>query len=372
MRILILLGRIIIGIVFIFSGTVKAIDPLGTAYKFQDYFTAFNLDFLKNFGLLFALVLCTCEFIAGISILFNIRQKTGIWIVLIMMIIFTPLTFVLALTNPVTDCGCFGDAIHLTNWQTFAKNIILLIPAVVLFTRRKEIEPVRSSTKEWIIISITGLFFLSFAAYNLRYLPVIDFLPYKTGTFIPDKMIIPEGRPPDKYETTFIYEKEGVKKVFSLENYPEGDSTWKFVDQQSVLVSKGYEPPIHDFFITTLNNEDITDQILSSKDFIVLMISKRLSEADPEELLKGFEVGHHCQKNQIGFYVLTASGAEEINNYNDSLVFCQVDEITLKTIVRTNPGYILLKEGTVKAKWSWANFPEQDEIIEIITREHSN
>lgn len=368
MKIAVYISRIIIGVVFIFSGIVKAIDPLGTTYKFQDYFSAFNLGFLKDLSLLFAILLFTCEFLAGVSVLFRLRTRTGAWVVMIMMSIFTPLTLVLALTNPVSDCGCFGDAIHLTNWQTFSKNIILLVPAIILFIKRKEIETSGKQVREWAIMAVVTLFILLFAAYNLRYLPVIDFLPYSKGTHIRDKMIIPEGKPADRYETTFIYEKDGVQKEFTLENYPADDTTWKFVDQKSILVSKGYQPPIHDFFITTADNIDITDQILSSENYIILMISKKLDEADPEELQNGFKLGKFCLENNLGFYIVTASGADEINKYRNGFTICQGDETTLKTIVRANPGYMLLKDGTITAKWSWANVPEDEELLELLNK----
>jgi hypothetical protein len=366
MKLLRILSRIIIGTVFIFSGTVKAIDPLGFAYKLQDYMQAFNLDFLKNISLLAAVLLCAIEFIAGFCVLFNIRQKTGVWIVLIMMIIFTPLTFVLALTNPVSDCGCFGDAIHLTNWQTFFKNIILLIPAIFLFITLNRITPHLGITREYAILSIILVFFFFFSFYNLRYLPVIDFLPYKTGTYIPDKMIIPEGMPVDKYETTFIYEKDGQVKEFTLDNYPADDTAWKFVEQRSVLVSGGYEPPIHDLTMVSMHGDDLTQDILSSKKPVVLMISRKLEVADQELLRKGFELGYWCMGNITDFYILTASGADEVRKFNNGLTFCFTDETTLKTMIRSNPGYILLKSGTVSGKWSWANVPGKEELSKLI------
>jgi hypothetical protein len=369
MKILRYISRIIVGVVFIFSGTVKAIDPLGTVYKLHDYFQAFNITFLDNLCLPLTILLCTLEFIGGISVLFNLRFKTGIWIVFLLILIFTPLTFILALTNPVSDCGCFGDAIHLTNWQTFLKNIFLIVPVIFLFISKKEIASHKGITREWVTAFIIIVFFIAFIFYNLRYLPVIDFLPYKTGTYIPEKMIIPEGKQADKYETTFIYEKNGERKEFSLDNYPANDSTWKFVDQKSVLVSKGYQPPIHDFNITTMNDEDITEQILSSKGCTVLMVSKKLDEADHGLLLKGFELGYYCMGNHIDFYILTASGSGEIKSFNNGLQFCRADETTLKTMIRTNPGYILLKEGTIIAKWSWANLPEKEKVIEMITKQ---
>jgi hypothetical protein len=368
MKILRYISRIIIGIVFIFSGTVKAIDPLGTVYKLQDYFQAFNLGFLKDLALILAILLCTAEFIAGFSVLFNIRQKYGIWIVMLFMTIFTPLTFVLAMTNPVSDCGCFGDAIHLTNWQTFAKNIILLIPALFLFITRKEISTWSGITREWATVSIIAIFFFVFIFYNLRYLPAIDFLPYKTGTHIADKMVIPEGMPGDKYETTFFYSKAGEIKEFTLDNYPANDTSWKFIDHKYVIVSKGYEPPIHDFSLTSINGDDLTEQILSSGKYTLLMISKKLGEAEPELLRKGFELGYYCMGNLVDFYVITASGSDEIRKFNNGISFCLADETTLKTMIRANPGYILLKDGTILHKWSWAAVPGKEKIIELTNK----
>jgi uncharacterized membrane protein YphA (DoxX/SURF4 family) len=368
MKILRSVSRIIIGLVFIFSGLVKAIDPLGSAYKFHDYFQAFNLGFLYRFSLPLAVLLCTAEFIAGFSVITGIRQRSGIWVVMILMLIFTPLTFILALTNPVSDCGCFGDAIHLTNWQTFGKNIILIVLAIVLFTGRKQVNNLFGTFTERAAVTGTFFLFILFSLANLRYLPVLDFLPYKTGVKIADKMVVPEGVPVDVYQTTFIYEKDGVKKEFDLKNYPADDSTWKFVDQKSILIKKGYEPPIHDFSISSADGEDLTQKVLSYPGYTVLMISKKLAEAENKQLAKGFELGNYCKANGIDFYVLTASGTDEVKSFNNGLPFCSVDETTLKTIVRANPGYVLLKDGTIIEKWSWANLPREEWFSKLVTQ----
>ncbi|HEX7493846.1 MAG TPA: BT_3928 family protein [Bacteroidales bacterium] len=360
MKILSKICRIIIGLVFIFSGTVKAIDPLGSAYKFHDYFQAFNITFLNNLSLPLAIFLCTAEFIAGFSVLSGFRQKTGILGVLALMTIFTPLTLILAITNPVSDCGCFGDAIHLTNWQTFGKNIVLIILAIILYAERKQVKALYNKTIEWSIVTGVIVLFILFSLANIRYLPVIDFLPYKKGVKIADKMIIPPGVRADQYRTTFVYEKEGIKKEFNLNNYPSKDSTWKFVDQISVLTKSGYKPPIHDFIITSLNGEDLTQKVLAYPGYTVLMISKKLKEADTKRLTKGFELGKYCISNGINFYVLTSSGTDEVRRNNIRLLFCTLDETTLKTMIRANPGYILLKDGTILGKWSFANVPDKE------------
>ena len=363
MKVLLLICRITAGLVFIFSGMVKAIDPLGSAYKFQDYFLAFNIDFLQPLSLPLGILLCSAEFFAGFSVLFNIRHRAGILILMLLMAVFTPLTLVLALTNPVTDCGCFGDVIHLTNWQTFIKNLILLVPVLILFINRKKVVPLNGMIREWLTVSGIIILFVAFSLYNLRYLPLIDFLPYKTGTFIPDQMKIPEGKPVDRYETTFIYEKDGVKKEFSLDNYPADDTTWKFVDQKSVLAEKGYQPPIHDFVLTTQDNEDITENVLTSEDFIFFMTCRKLENIAQKKLNAGFELGNKLSSGNFRFLILTASGAGEIRKYGNNHSVCSVDEITIKTMVRSDPGYMLIREGKILGKWSWANIPSYEDLV---------
>lgn len=358
MKILQFFIRVITGLIFIFSGTVKAIDPMGSGYKFHDYFQAFHLDFLQFAALPLGIILCLAEFITGFAVLTGYRYKAGTWGVLLLMLIFTPLTLVLALTNPVSDCGCFGDAIHLTNWQTFGKNIILLAFALFLFTGRKNHISSLKASSEWLITASAAVLFLIFICLNLRYLPVVDFLPYKTGTYIPDKMTIPENMPADEYETTFIYEKDGERKEFTIENYPADDSTWVFIDQVSVLVKKGYSPPIHDFSIVTLENEDITGSILSDNGYTLLAVMRKLEKSPEKRLEAAFRLGRECQANGVRFHIVTASGTDIIRKYANGLSFCTADETTLKSVVRADPGFILLKGGNIVGKWSWANVPD--------------
>jgi hypothetical protein len=288
------------------------------------------------------------------------------------MAIFTPLTLILAISNPVSDCGCFGDAIHLTNWQTFGKNIILITLTIILFTGRKRTKQIFTAVKEWIIISIVTVLFVVFSLLNLRYLQLFDFLPYKTGVNIPEGMKIPEGKSADEYKTTFIYEKKGVKKEFTLENYPANDTSWKFIDQKSVLVKKGYLPLIHDFTITTSGGEDLTEKILADRGYTLLMISTKLKDADQKNLCKGFETGAKCLAEGMNFFIVTASGTDEMKEYNNGFNFCSADETTLKTIVRSNPGFLLIKEGNIAGKWSWATLPPKEQFIGGMQMEKMN
>ncbi len=364
MKIIRLTARVLIGLVFIFSGTVKAIDPLGSAYKFHDYFQAFHLGFLNELCLFLAILLCTTEFLAGFSVLTGIRHKEGTWLAFLLMIIFTPLTLILAITNPVSDCGCFGDAIHLSNWQTFWKNIVLLAAVIVLISGIKSSKGQGKRANEWALISFAALLFILFSFYNLKYLPVIDFLPYKTGVTIADNMTIPAGAPADIYKTTFIYQKNGIRNEFTLSDYPANDTSWKFVDQKSVLIKKGYHPPIHDFTIVKPDGTDITQRILADTGYTVLMISKKLPEAGIKNLSAGYEFGRFCVSKGISYYILTASGTDETKLIDNGLDFCSTDETTLKTMIRANPGYILLCKGTIVGKWSEANLPDKGWFIE--------
>ena len=351
---------IVIGLVFMFSGVVKAVDPLGSVYKFNDYLTAFNMGWLVSLSLPLALLLCLAEFISGFAVISGIRQKEGILGVTLLMLFFTPLTLVDAITNQVSDCGCFGDAIYLTNWQTFWKNVVLLIPTIILVIGRKQVTPIFSGAKEWLLTGGVIILFILFSLGNLRYLPLIDFLPYKTGVRIVDQMTIPEGAETDQFLTTFICERNGEQREFTIENYPYDDTTWVFVDQKNVLLKKGYQPPISNFAVTTFDGIDLTNQILYNEGYTLLMIAKKLDEAEPKKLLCGFETGRFVEDAGIKFFILTSSSSDEVQKYTNGLQFCAVDETTLKTMMRANPGYMLVNSGKIEGKWSAATMPKKE------------
>ncbi len=363
---LIIFFRIVTGAVFIFSGFVKGIDLQGSAIKFDDYFVAFGIDFLIPVSLPLAIFLVSTEFIIGISLLFGFRTNWGTWGVLIFMSAFTPLTLGLALFNPVSDCGCFGDAIVLTNWQTFWKNVVLMIMVLVVFYNRKKFKPTYPAITDWSILVVIFVLFIGFSLYNYRHLPMIDFRPYNTGTSIPEKMYIPEDAPVDEYETNLIYEKDGIRKEFDLENYPWQDSTWSFVEQKSILIKEGYKPPIHDFTIFTHDGNGITDLVLSDEAYSFILVSADLAKANKEALQKLDTLFLYCNQAGINFYSLSSSIYSEIEQIKTSqqlsLNFYITDETTLKTIIRSNPGLLLLKEGIILAKWHYNDLPKIEEL----------
>lgn len=362
MKLLTQIARVLTGLLFAFSGFVKGIDPMGTAFKFGDYFIAFRFGFLDDLALPLSVLLCLLEFVTGMMLLSGTLVKPASWMAAIFMAIFTPLTLVLALWNPVSDCGCFGDAIILTNWQTFIKNIIIAVPVAFVFLRRND-ETGVMPLKAGLNFTIAFIFlFLLFIRINIAWLPVIDFRPYKVGTNLAEAMTVPHDAEPDKYDIRFIYEKDGVQKEFTLNDYPADDTAWKFVDQKSVLISKGYVPPIHDFTLITAEGVDMTEQITRHQGDILLMVARRLEESDRDGLLKGYNLGMELQKRGAGFFIVTATAPDEAAPLVTGFNALYADETTLKTIIRSDPGFVLLHNGTVAAKWSYHNLPDNKEF----------
>ncbi|MFC2098386.1 BT_3928 family protein [Bacteroidota bacterium] len=371
--ILLIVARILVGLVFIFSGFVKGVDPMGSAYKFSDYFNAFNMGFLEPVALVLSFVLSTAEFLIGISLIFRFRIRLGAWTVAVFIVFFTILTFILALTNPVSDCGCFGDAIIMTNWETFFKNLILLPFVLIIFLYRKEQIDRWPSFYSWSGLLVFCILLMAIEVNAYRHLPMMDFRPYSIGTHIPDKMTAPEGTPQDVYQTLLYYEKNGEVQEFTEDNFPWEDTTWTFVDSEHALISKGYEPPIHDFTITDENGYDYTGDILNDDGYSFLFISTHLEKADMEALRYADELASWCIASGYSFYCLTASTQQNITNVREKMDlgfdFYATDEITLKTIVRANPGLLLLKQGTILGKWHYNDFPQfektQDSLMAL-------
>lgn len=356
--------RFLLAGMFIFSGFVKAVDPLGFFYKIQDYLAAFGISswFPSYLPLLFAVILSAVEFSVGVFLFFGIRRKLSATLVLLLMGFMTPLTLYLALANPVSDCGCFGDAWVLTNWQTFGKNVVLLAAAIAVARNRKLLVRFITRKMEWMISMYTILFVFALSFYCLQYLPVLDFRPYKIGVNIKSGMEIPEGARPSVFESRFILEKNGKRQEFTLDNYP--DSTWTFVETRTLLKEKGYEPPIHDFSMMSVETgEDLTDSVLSDKGYTFLLVAHRIENADDSNIDLINEIYDYSVEHGYGFYALTSSPEEEISSWREKTgaeyPFCQMDDITLKTIIRSNPGLLLLKDGTILNKWSANNLPDE-------------
>jgi len=367
------LCRIIVALTFIFSGFVKAIDPIGLQYKLQDYLGAIGIPgFLPDWMLLImAVLLAAVEFCMGIFLLFAIQRRLISKLIVVFMSIMTLITVWLVVANPVKDCGCFGDALHLTNTETLVKNIILLGCSIVIMRRPLAMFRFISESNQWIVINYTIVFIFVCSDLSLYYLPLFDFRPYRIGTNIPRGMEIPKDAEQPLFETTFIMEKGGQRKEFTLNDYP--DSTWKFIDSKTVQVKEGYIPPIHDFSVADRKTgKDLTDSVLRHKGYTFLLIAPYLERADDSNFGDIDQLYEYAQTYNIPFYCLTASTAKAIQRWRDitgaEYPFCITDETTLKTIVRSNPGLLLLKDGTIINKWSHNQLPNGAKLSLPITQ----
>ena len=369
---LVLFSRIIVGLTFVFSGFVKAVDPVGSQIKIGEYLMVYGLEWLVPMALTTGIVLCAIEFIIGVSLLFGAKARLITTSALILMAFFTIQTLMSAIFNPVSDCGCFGDALKLTNWETFYKNVVLIIFALILFFSRKNIQPIFPKFPEWSVVAI-GAFMILFVSINsYRFLPMIDFLPYRTGKDIKSQMIVPEGAAHDVYKTVLVYKNKKTKesKEFSDKNYPSDDS-WDWIETKNELIKKGYVPPIHDFSISDMNGDDLTDKFLSEEGYRILIVQEQLKNSLPKGQKElNTLVSQLMKDKEIKVWALTSSVETEIKKYSKEnevpYPFYNTDQTTLKTIIRSNPGVLLLKNNLIIKKWPSRRIPEAKELYNFL------
>lgn len=373
LKMIVNLCRIIVAVTFIFSGFVKAIDPIGTQYKLQDYLGSIGMaGILPNWTLLaVAVFLAAIEFCIGIFLLFAIQRRLISKLTVAFMAFMTMVTVWIVVADPVKDCGCFGDALHLTNTETLIKNIVLLVCSLAIMYRPLAMFRFVSKSNQWIVTNYTIVFILVSSGLSLYYLPIFDFRPYHIGVNIPRGMEIPKGAKLPQFKTTFIMEKNGQRKEFALDNYP--DASWKFIDSKTVQTSEGYIPPIHDFSITdNKTGLDLTNSVLSHKGYTFLLIAPHLETADDSNFGDIDRLYEYAQSYDIPFYCLTASTTKAIKRWIDltgaEYSFCITDEAVLKTIIRSNPGLLLLKDGTIINKWSHNNLPNEAKLSRPISQ----
>lgn len=353
--------RFVLAAVFIFSGFVKATDPLGTVYKLGDYAEAFGLGAAvppHGVLLLAAMLLCLFEFVLGICLLFTIWRRTTLALTLAFLCFMTPLTLYLAVANPVADCGCFGDAIVLTNWQTFWKNVILLAITIPVLINNECLVRLIHRNTQWVISGFAIVSLGLFMRANLRHLPLIDFRPYHIGANFEASMAVPEDAPQPRYDTYFTLSKDGQVQEFTLDDYP--DSTWTFVSSRTVLREKGYEPPIHDFSLIDSEGDDITSDLFEPG-WRFLLVMNKLQYEDMLDVIN--DLYDYATINDCPFYALTSATGADMEQWRDdtgaNYDFYTADDITLKTVIRSNPGLLLVHDGTIVGKWSKHDIPRE-------------
>lgn len=356
MKILVGFARIVVGFLFILSGLIKLNDPVGFSFKLQDYFApeVLNLEFLMPYALPLAVFIVIVEVILGVTLLIGYMKKLTLWLLLLMIVFFTFLTFYSAYFNKVTDCGCFGDAIPLTPWQSFWKDVVLLIFILILFIGKRYIKPLFTTNIRSIIVLTSFVICLGIGYYVLQHLPIIDFRPYKIGKNISEGMNIPDDAPKPLYEYKWKFNVNGTEKnVITNGDYPSVDG--EFVDVETKMIHPGYEPPIHDFTIEK-DGEDFTEEYLN-KPNVVVVVAYSLFNTEKE----GYKAIKRVtdKAKEMGYEVIGLSASSDemtanlIQNHQLNFDFYFCDETTLKTIIRSNPGIMEWQRGTVKQKFHW-------------------
>ncbi|PTX44195.1 putative membrane protein YphA (DoxX/SURF4 family) [Christiangramia gaetbulicola] len=356
MKAIVSISRILVGVLFIFSGFIKLNDPVGFSYKLQEYFSEPVLDipFLIPFALIIAILLVIFELVVGIMLLIGYAPKFTSWSLLVMIIFFTFLTFYSAYFNKVTDCGCFGDAIPLTPWESFYKDIVLLLLILIIFFNQKYINPIFPLKYHKWVVFVSFMACFAFCYHVLMHLPVFDFRPYKIGNNIPEKMKIPEGAEQAEVVYSWKFKVKGEEKIIKNNGaYPQVDG--EFIGVETTQTGENAIAPIHDFVIEG-EEGDITNEVLTAdKVLLIVTYNLRATEKDGYKAVKS--LSEEAMKKGYKVIGLTASGPEfqsELKKEFDlNFDFYQTDETALKTIVRSNPGFLTLNNGTITQKKHW-------------------
>jgi uncharacterized membrane protein YphA (DoxX/SURF4 family) len=368
-----LFSRFFVGGLFIFSGLIKLNDPIGTEIKLEEYFEVFAADFgsffqvFIPFSLELGLILIVLEVVLGAALLINYRMKQTTWVLLVLIIFFTFLTGYSAILNKVTDCGCFGDAIKLTPWQSFYKDLILIVFILHLFWYRNSYKPVlRTREGHAVILGATAIsFFLGI--YAVRHLPFIDFRAYKIGNNIPEQMSLPPDAKRDSVVMTFIYDRSGQRVELTMDQLGQVDSTYTFVDRMDKIIREGDRPKIIDYRVESVEGENYTQETFVGAKLLIVMHNVKLASAKNAERISTLISDLDGKAEAI---ILTSSAAGEIDAWRHehqwAAPFYFADATVLKTIVRANPGITLWVNGTVKGMWHYNDTPEASEVLKLI------
>ena len=369
-------GRILVGLLFIFSGLIKINDPLGFSYKLEEYFEVFHITFFNDFALAIAIILCSLEIILGFALLIGVRPVKVAWGLLLLIIFFAFLTFYSAYFNVVQTCGCFGDAIPLTPWQSFSKDLVLLLLIVAIFIKRKNIHPrFTSKTGDRLLIA-SVIISVGLGLYTYNFLPVMDFLAYKVGANIPTEMKMPPGALPDQYEQIYHLKnkKTGATKVMNDSEYMSSkiwkDNDWAIIpgETESHLVKKGVTPKIQDLTIQDAQGNNYTSELFGNPFNNLIIVAYDLSHTDADALERLNAIAINLSQNyNTRTVMLTSNSAQSAGAFAKlhhlAFEIFYADEVPLKTMVRANPGVLLLKNGTVLGKWHYHSVPNYETLV---------
>ena len=365
MRFVILIFRILVGALFIFSGVIKANDPLGFAYKLDEYWEVFGMDWMKPLSLFVSISVCALEMLLGFMLLIGSRIKLTLWLLFLMILFFAFLNFYSGYYDKVKECGCFGDFIVMTPWQEFRNNIGMLVMTIVMLFRSSHIRPLFGRMFENILIVIAVIKCIGFPLYTYNYLPIKDFRPYAIGKNIQEGMTLPPDAKQEKREMIFIYEKNGKQVELTPEQIKTIDSTYKYVDRRDKVIEEGDKAAIHDFSITGIDGSDYTEQILNYDGYYFFLVCYDLDKTNKNVFRKINDFSKLSRADKIPVICLTAS-SDRIESFKKEtgtdIDFYLTDGTQLKTMIRANPGLMLLKKGTVIDMWHYHSFPSFTDV----------
>jgi uncharacterized membrane protein YphA (DoxX/SURF4 family) len=367
MKLLTQISRILVGVLFIISGLIKANDTIGFSYKLVEYFEIFNMHFFVDYAVSMAMFICIFEIMVGIALLIGAYTRLNMWLLLLMIVFFTLLTGYSAITNKVTDCGCFGDAIKLKPVESFLKDVLLLVFILIMFIGQKHIKPIVSNKTIVSIALGVSLLVITFFTFNTyMFLPKIDFLPYKVGNDIGQLMTLPPDAKRDSVVMVFIYEKDGKQFEFGVNEVGNVDDTYKFVDRIDKVIVEGDKAPIHDFKLFDVSGQDYTDTLLLQKGFRMILVQTNILKSRTGIEPQIAQLANDCALAGIPFWALTNTTLTDVEPYRHEHQFAfnyyNMDVTPLKSMVRSNPGLLLMKDNVVVKKWSAYGIPTFEKV----------
>jgi uncharacterized membrane protein YphA (DoxX/SURF4 family) len=363
MKIITQISRVLVGVLFILSGFIKANDTIGFSYKLVEYFEVFKTPVFIDYAVPLAMIICIFEIIVGVALLLGSYTKLNSWLLLLMILFFTWLTGYSAITGKVTDCGCFGDAIKLKPVESFIKDLVLLVFVIIIFIGQKHIQPLFNRGVQTIALGISLLVTTAFTIYTYMFLPRIDFLPYKVGNNIRTLMTRPEGAPRDSFQMVFIYEKDGAKVELGMDELAKIDETYKFIDRKDKLIKEGFKVPVFDFKLyDEVSGVEYTDSLLNDTiNYKLIIVQKDIRESrkGTGEQLAALTTPFIGAGNKVWGLSATSHNDIEVYRHEYQLMYdyYMMDPTPLKSIVRSNPGVLLMKGNTIVKKWSGYAIP---------------
>ncbi len=365
MRIILIIARLAVGLLFIFSGFIKANDTIGFSYKLDEYFEVFGMEWMKSLSLFISISMCALEMLLGLMLLIGARIKLTLWLLLLMILFFAFLNFYSGYYDKVRECGCFGDAIKMTPWQEFGNNMVMFVLTIIMIIKKEDILPLFGTKVENGVVIIGLLASLGFPLYTYNYLPVIDFRPYAIGKNIPEQT---KGVP-DEVKFFYLLKDKKTGETKEVEQWPENwDQIYDYVSSRTEVTKKGVEPKIKDFSISSLDGSDYTQDIIENPNYNFLLICYDLGKTAKGAFGKVNDFAALCKQDSVTFIVLTASTKETIEKFkqevNTTVDFYNCDGTVLKTMIRSNPGLMSLKGGTVIDMWHYHSFPSYNDVKE--------